>query len=71
MAHHSEHNRSRAGGWFGIIILGALLLFLAPGIHAGYPDLGVAALASGLVIGGLGFYFRFVRRSPKGADRVP
>lgn len=71
MAHHSEHNRSRAGGWFAMIILGALLLFLAPGIYLETPDLGVAALVGGLVIGGLGFYLRFVRRRSSGSDRVP
>lgn len=58
---HSEHNRSRAGGWFALIILGALLLFLAPSIYPEAPDLGVAALAGGLFIGGLGFFLRFVR----------
>ena len=58
---HSEHNRSKSGGWFALIILGAILLFLAPAIHPEEPEMGVAAFAAGLVIGGLGFFLRFVR----------
>ncbi len=58
---HSEHNRSRKSGGFALIILGALLLFLAPNIHPSSPGLGAAALAGGLAIGGLGFYLKFVR----------
>lgn len=58
---HSEHNRSRSGGWFALIILGAILLFLAPTIHPEEPEMGVAVFAAGLAIGGLGFFLRFVR----------
>jgi len=59
---HSEHNRSRRNsGWFAMIILGALMLFVAPNIYPVTPELGVAALAGGLIIGGLGFFLRFVR----------
>ncbi len=57
---HSEHNK-RGSGYFALIILGALLLFVAPTIYPGMPDLGVAALAGGLAVGGLGFYMRFVK----------
>lgn len=58
---HSEHNRSRNSGGFALIILGALLLFLAPNIYPSMPDLGTASLAGGIMIGGLGFYLKFVR----------
>jgi len=44
-----------------MIILGALMLFVAPNIYPVTPELGVAALAGGLIIGGLGFFLRFVR----------
>ena len=57
---HSEHNRSRNSGGFALIILGALLLFLAPNIHPQMPDLGLASLVGGVVIGGIGFYLKFV-----------
>ena len=58
---HSEHNRSRNSGGFALIILGALLLFLAPNVYTGTPDLGTVALFSGIIIGGLGFYLKFIR----------
>ena len=44
---HSEHNRSRNSGGFALVILGALLLFLAPNIYSSYPGLGVASLVGG------------------------
>lgn len=58
---HSRHNRRNNGG-FALIILGALLLFLAPSIHPVMPGLGVASLAGGLAIGGIGFYLKFLRK---------
>lgn len=62
---HSEHNRSRRSGGFALIIMGALLLFLAPNIHPTMPELGVTALAGGLIIGGIGFYLKFIRTRVK------
>lgn len=60
---HSEHNREKqSSGAFALIILGALLLFIAPTIHGDTPDLGVASLIFGIIIGGIGFYLRFVRK---------
>lgn len=59
---HSAHNRSKNGSWFALIIFGAIMLFLAPTIYPDEPDLGIAAFVAGLVIGGLGFFLRFVRR---------
>ena len=60
---HSEHNRPKqSSGAFALIILGALLLFIAPTIHGDTPDLGVASLIFGIIIGGIGFYLRFVRK---------
>lgn len=60
---HNEHNRSKqSSGSFALIILGALLLFIAPTIHGDTPDLGTASLVFGLIIGGIGFYLRFVRK---------
>ena len=62
---HSEHNKSRNSGGFALIILGAILLFLAPNINPTDPQLGVMTLVGGIIIGGLGFYIRFIRNRPK------
>lgn len=59
---HSEHNRSRGGGWYALIIFGAIMLFLAPtAIYPADPGMGIAAFAVGIAAGGLGFFLRFVR----------
>lgn len=58
---HSEHNRSRRSGGFVLVILGALLLFMAPGVYQTDQALGIAALVGGLAVGGIGFYTRFVK----------
>ena len=58
---HSEHNKSKKGRGFALIIFGALLLFLAPNINSGNPGLGLMALIGGIIIGGIGFYLRFIR----------
>ena len=62
---HSQHNRSKNSGGFVLIILGALLLFLAPNINPTDSTLGTLALVGGLVIGGIGFYLRFIRNRQK------
>jgi len=59
---HSEHNRSKRGGPFALIILGALLLFVAPNIYAEFPELGASALGGGIILGGIGFYLNFVKK---------
>jgi len=58
---HGEHNRSRNNEGFAMIILGALLLFLAPNIYAGMPELGTMSLFGGIIIGAIGFYLKFFR----------
>lgn len=62
---HSEHNKSKNGGSFAMIILGALLLYLAPNINPSNPILGAIALVGGIVIGGIGFYLKFIRTRAK------
>ena len=62
---HAEHNRSKNSGGFALIILGALLLFLAPNIYPEMPDLGTISLFGGMIIGGLGFYLKFIRTRQK------
>ncbi len=58
---HGEHNRSRNSGGFALIILGALLLFLAPNIYGDMRELGTMALVGGMIIGVMGFYLKFFR----------
>lgn len=58
---HGEHNRSKNSGGFALIILGALLLFLAPNIYPEMPELGTMALLGGMTVGGIGFYLKFIR----------
>ena len=62
---HSEHNRAKNSGSFALIILGALLLFLAPNINPTNPELAQVSLVGGIIIGGIGFYVRFVKNRPK------
>ena len=60
---HGEHNRSKNSGGFALIILGALLLFLAPTINEdpSMKELGTMAWVGGLIIGGIGFYLKFFK----------
>ncbi len=60
---HNEHNRQKKGGGFVLIIFGALLLFLAPNLHTDNPELGIASLIFGILIGGVGFYIRFIKKA--------
>ena len=62
---HNQHNKSRNSGGFALIIFGALLLFLAPNINPTSTILGTLALIGGIVIGGLGFYLKFIRNKEK------
>jgi hypothetical protein len=41
------------------------LLFLAPNVYPNNPETGVAALVFGLIVGGIGFYIRFLRKSKR------
>ena len=59
---HNEHNRPKKSGNFFLIIFGALLLIIAPTISPEYPELAIVAFISGFIIGGLGFYLRFIKK---------
>ena len=58
---HNEHNRSKNSGGFALIILGAILLFLAPNIYPEMPELGTLSLFGGMIIGAIGFYLKFLK----------
>ncbi len=62
---HNEHNRQKKGGGFFLIIFGALLLFLAPNLYTDNPELGIASLVFGILIGAVGFYVRFIRKKER------
>lgn len=59
---HNEHNRPKKSGGFFLIILGALLFIITPTYFADKPELGLGLIALGFVIGGFGFYIRFIRK---------
>lgn len=59
---HSEHNKPKKSGAFFLIILGALLFIITPMWFSDKPELGLALIALGFLIGGIGFYLRFVRK---------
>ena len=59
---HNEHNKSRKGGAYFLIILGALLFIIAPGWFSDKPETGLALIAVGFAVGGLGFFLRFVKK---------
>ena len=59
---HSEHNKPKKSGAFFLIILGALLLIVAPTIHSSEPELAILAFVFGFMVGGIGFYLRFLRK---------
>ncbi len=59
---HSEHNKSKKSGAFFLVILGALLLIIAPTIYPNEPELGILAFIFGIIVGGIGFYLRFIKK---------
>jgi len=58
---HDDHNRRKSGGFF-LIILGALIFVTAPLYLADSPELGIAAIVFGFIVGGIGFYLNFIRK---------
>jgi len=58
---HGEHNKARNSGGFALIILGALMLFLAPQEATISSGLNIIAWIGGIIIGSIGFYLKFFR----------
>ena len=58
---HREHNKNRRSGGFFLIILGAIVFVTAPTYLAESPELGMLAILFGFVVGGIGFYFQFIK----------
>lgn len=59
---HNEHNRPKKSGAYFLIILGALLFMVAPLMFSETPETGLAIIVLGFIVGGLGFYLRFVKK---------
>ncbi|CAE6501983.1 MAG: hypothetical protein QXY22_05280 [Candidatus Nitrosotenuis sp.] len=59
---HSEHNRPKKSGAYFLIILGALLFMIAPLMFSETPETGLVIIVVGFLVGGLGFYLRFVKK---------
>jgi len=62
---HKEHNRPKKSGAFFLIIFGALMLIIAPTVYPSTPELGILSLVIGFIIGGLGFYIKFLKKTSK------
>ena len=58
---HNEHNRPKRSGSYFLIIAGALLLMVSPTQYSTYPELSISGLIFGFIIGGIGFYLKFVQ----------
>ena len=58
---HNEHNKPKRSGSLLLIILGAILLMIGPTQYQNSPELGILALVSGFILGGIGFYLKYVR----------
>lgn len=59
---HNEHNKSKKSGAYFLIILGALLFIVAPTWFSDRPEAGLALIAVGFAVGGIGFFLRFVKK---------
>ncbi len=59
---HNEHNKPKRSGSYFLIIAGALLLMVSPTQYSTYPELSIAGLIFGFIIGCIGFYLKFAQR---------
>ena len=59
---YDEHNRPKKGGGYALIIFGAFLFIIAPLLFKAGTVEGSLTIVSGFVIGGIGFYLRFLRK---------
>ena len=62
---HGEHNKSKNSGGFALIILGALLLIIGPQEAIVPASLSIITWVGGIIIGGIGFYLKFIRNRVK------
>jgi hypothetical protein len=58
---HNEHNKPKRSGSLFLIILGAILFMIGPTQYQNSPELGILAIVSGFILGGIGFYLKYVK----------
>ena len=58
---HNEHNKPKRSGSLLLIVLGAVLFMVGPTQYQDYPELGILDLVSGFILGGIGFYLKYVK----------
>ncbi len=58
---HNEHNKPKRSGSLLLIIFGAILFMIGPTQYQNSPELGILALVSGFILGGIGFYLKYVK----------
>ena len=58
---HNEHNKPKRSSALLLIILGAVLFMVGPTQYQESPELGILALVSGFILGGIGFYLKYIR----------
>ena len=58
---HNEHNKPKRSTSLFLIIFGAVLFMVGPTQYENYPELATLALISGFILGGIGFYLKYVR----------
>ncbi|MEO2220436.1 MAG: hypothetical protein ABGW55_02620 [Nitrosopumilus sp.] len=62
---HGEYNKSKNSGGFALIILGALLLIVGPQEAIIPKSISVIVWVGGMLIGGIGFYLKFIKNRIK------
>ena len=58
---HNEHNKPKRSGSLLLIVLGAVLFMVGPTQYENSPELGILAIVSGFILGGIGFYLKYVK----------
>ena len=58
---HNEHNKPKRSSSLLLIILGAVLFMIGPTQYQDSPELGILALVFGFILGGIGFYLKYVK----------
>ena len=59
---HNEHNKPKRSTSLFLIIFGAVLFMVGPTQYENYPEFATQALIFGFILGGIGFYLKYVRR---------